>query len=90
MYIAVLGVTMIAAICAFLGMHTARQQLEVTQQHKDCERAKVLARSATERAVALMNNYFGGTGNWRNDLTSGVENSSFSFGGGEMSFKLFD
>lgn len=89
-YIAVLGVTMVAAICAFLGMRIARQQLEVTQQHKDCERAKILAHSATERAVAIMNKQSSGSGNWRHDFTSGVETSPIYFGGGKMSFKLID
>ncbi|MGM0489747.1 MAG: hypothetical protein ACQESR_23685 [Planctomycetota bacterium] len=89
-YVAVLGVTMIAAMCALLGMRIARQQLKATGQHKDHERAKILAHSAAEQAVAIMNNHSWDVGDWRANFTSGVETPPITFGGGEMSFKLID
>lgn len=89
-YIAVLGVALIVAICALAGMHLARSELQGARRSNDLHRARWLAASAVEQAVAAMNHDPLDSGRWRTAFTHGVETEPIAAGGGTMSFKLVD
>lgn len=90
MYIAVLGVAMIVAVCALAGMHLARSELQGARRGNDLHRARWLAASAVEQAVAAMNHAPLDDGQWRTAFDHDVETEPIAVGGGTMSFKLVD
>ena len=87
---AVLGVALIVCICALAGMHLARLELKGAVGGNDLQRAQLLATSAIEHAVGIMNSSSQGNGQWRSSYTSGQETSAVQLGGGTFSFKLVD
>lgn len=89
-YLAVLGVAMIAAMCVLAGMHVARGRLRGAQNDSDRRRARLLATAAVEHAISLMRQNHSGAGGWRNTLFNNTESAPLEFGGGRMSFKLVD
>lgn len=89
-YIAVLGTAMVIAICALGGMHLARSELKGTRRSNDLQRARRLAKSAVELAVASMNRTPLDNNQWRTGYTSGVETSPVTMDGGTLSFKVVD
>lgn len=89
-YLAVLGVAMIATMCVLAGMHVARGRLRGAQNDSDRRRARLLATAAVEHAISLMRQNPSGAGGWRNALFNNIESAPMDFGGGRMSFKLVD
>ena len=69
LYIAVLGTTMIVAMIALAAMQVARLNLRATTGGTDAAEAQLLADSAVEMALAMINNQE----NWRTLFASNVE-----------------
>ena len=85
-YVAVLGVAMIVGIMGLCGMHLARLQLKGTQATNGRQEARILAISAVDHAVSMMND----NSNWRTDYVNDVEVGPYSFGDNTFSWKLVD
>jgi hypothetical protein len=86
-------VVAVAANLVVIGLAAvALVRVRVRSVHLEAERreAQRLAYSGVEQAIAMMNNYTGGTGNWRADYTNDVETTPLDFGDGQVSFKLVD
>jgi hypothetical protein len=89
-YVAVLGVAVIVAICAMAGMHLARIDLKNAVHNNNLQEAQLLANSSVELAVSSMNCSPTDNNQWRTKFTNNVEPTPVSIGNGAMSFKLVD
>jgi hypothetical protein len=86
LYVAVLGVSMIVAICGLCGIQIARLKLKAVRGAMDSQRARILALSAVDHAASIMDH----DGNWRATYANDVETSSWSLGGDAFVWKLVD
>ena len=89
-YLLVVAVAANLVVIGLAAIHLAR--VRVRGVHLEAQRyeAQRLAYSGVEQAIAMMNNYTGGTGNWRADYTNDQETTPLDFGDGQVSFKLVD
>ncbi len=81
-----MGVTLIVAVMAAVGMSIARLEMRIHQGQRDQEEARLLAQSAVEFAV----NWADQTNNWRSRVTNNVESTPENFGGGTIGWKFVD
>lgn len=89
-YIIVLAVVVNVTVIGLTAIYLARVRLKDVYSNDELREARLLAYSAVEHAIGMMNNYTGGTGNWRNDYINGQEITPINFSNGHMSFKLVD
>jgi hypothetical protein len=86
-------VVAVAANLVVIGLAAiALVRVRVRGVHLDAGRreAQRLAYCGVEQAIAMMNNYTGGTGDWRADFTNDLETTPVDLGDGQVSFKLVD
>lgn len=81
-----MGVAMIVGIIGLCGMHLARLQLKGVQATNGRQEARILAISAVDHAVSMMDD----NANWRTDYDNDVEVGPYSFGDNTFSWKLVD
>jgi hypothetical protein len=74
-------------VISLAAIHLARVRLRQVRRDGETREARLLAQSAVEQAVSVMNNY---AGNWREDFDGDQETSPMAFGAGQMSFMLVD
>ena len=86
LYIAVLGVTLIVAVMAAVGMSVARTELRMSQNLSDQQEARLLARSAVEHAV----NWTQQTNDWRTKVTNDTFTPQRALGRGLIRWKFID
>ncbi len=86
-YVLVLAVGANILIIGLAAIYLSRVRLRQIRGDSEMRQARLLAQSAVEQAVSLMNNY---TGDWRQDFDNDVETSPLTLGGGQMSFILMD
>jgi len=88
LYIAVLGVTTIVGMMSLAAMHVVRLNLKASTGRNDRYEAAVLAMSAVENALVVLDNDL----NWRTNLQSGLEYPAtpVTTGNGSFTWKLVD
>lgn len=85
-YVLVLGISLIVSVIGVSAVALARLSLRSTAGSQDATEAALLARSATELAIARVNV----DPQWRTNHYSGVETPQVQFGRGTISYKLID
>jgi hypothetical protein len=85
-YLLVLSAGIVLTVIGFGIMSASRSASRNASQTADIDEASVLAESAVECALALINNVT----TWRTSFTSGVESVSVAVGRGTISVKLVD
>jgi len=85
-YVAVMGVTLIVAIMASVGMVVVRLESRIVQANAQQQQARLLAQSAVEFAV----NWIQRESNWRNILVNGYEGPATNYGQGSIAWKAVD
>src|SRR3954447_13837318 len=85
-YALVLGCAALVALAGMTAVTLARRQTRAASQSRDWTEAGVLAQSAIEDAVLVLNSKAG----WRTQYSNDVETGTQSLGHGTMWFKLVD
>ncbi len=88
LYVAVLGVTIIVGMMGLAAMHVVRMNLKASTSRNDRYEAVVLASSAVENGLIVVDN----TPTWRTSLVSGVTYPAtpVTLGRGTFTWKLID
>src|SRR4051794_9046834 len=85
-YALVLGCAALLSVAGIAAVSLARRQTLSASQSKDWTQAGMLAESAVDDAVCLLN----ANTSWRTQYVSGVEAGTQTFGRGTFWFKLVD
>ncbi len=85
----VLAVVANVLVIGLSATYLVRIRLRQVRSAGNVRQARLLAQSAVEQAVSVMNDPIAGS-DWRNDFASGEETSPVTLGEGQMSFKLVD
>ena len=88
-YVLVLGVAMVVTVLGFSALLLARINTVATLSANDWAEAGTLAFSATEHALADLNDSSGGVA-WRSSFQSGVLAAEHALGRGTLSWMLVD
>jgi len=89
-YLFVLAIAANVMVIGLTAIYLARVRLQRVHSQGELREAQILAYSAIEQAVGIMNNYTGGTGDWREDFSNDEETTVLNFSNGQISFKLVD
>lgn len=85
-YVAVMGVTLIVAIMASVGMVVVRLENRIIQANAQQQKARLLAQSGVEYAV----NWIQNEPNWRTLVNNSSESAQYTYGGGTFSWRAID
>lgn len=85
-YVAVMGVTLIVAIMASVGMVVVRLESRIVQANANQQQARLLAQSSVEYAV----NWIQRESNWRSTLVPNFEGPATDYGQGSIAWKAVD
>jgi hypothetical protein len=89
-YLLVVAVAANVVVIGVAAILLARVRVRGVHLEAGRREAQRLAYCGVEQAIAMMNNYTSGTGNWRADFTNDLETTPLDLGDGQVSFKLVD
>ena len=89
-YILVLAVAANLVVMGMAAIYLLRVRMRGVGAEKERREVRRLAYCGVEQAIAMMNNYTAGTGDWRADYTNDQETTPVDMGDGQVSFKLVD